>query len=170
MATITSPLRIGDLDLKHRVILAPLTRRRADDQHVPLDLVREYYAQRACVHGTLLISEGTFISERAGGMENVPGIWNDAQIKQWRTITDAVHDRGSYIFCQLWALGRAADPQVLAKTGNDVISSGNIPISEKGPVPKPLDENEMFYYGKSIAGLKMNQDAQNPITYINPKS
>ncbi|KAJ5515011.1 Aldolase-type TIM barrel [Penicillium fimorum] len=144
MASLTSPLRIGNLELKHRVILAPLTRNRADDQHVPLDLMREYYAQRASVPGTLLISEGTFISERAGGTNNVPGIWSDAQIKQWKTITDAVHNRGSYIYCQLWALGRAANPDILSKTNNHVISSGNIPMTESSPVPKPLAEDEII--------------------------
>ncbi|KAJ5534258.1 hypothetical protein N7527_000512 [Penicillium freii] len=144
MASLTSPLRIGNIDLKHRVVLAPLTRARADDQHVPLDLMREYYAQRASVPGTLLISEGTFISERAGGIGNVPGIWNDAQIKQWKTITDAVHERGSYIYCQLWALGRAANPAILSRTNDHVISSGNIPITESSPVPKPLDEEEIL--------------------------
>ncbi|KAJ5753588.1 uncharacterized protein N7511_007741 [Penicillium nucicola] len=143
MTSITSPVRIGNLDLQHRVVLAPLTRIRADDEHVPLDLAREYYAQRASVPGTLLISEGTFISARAGGTANVPGIWSDAQIKQWKTITDAVHARGSYIFCQLWALGRAANPEVLAKTGDHVISSGNIPMSESAPVPKALTEEEI---------------------------
>lgn len=143
MATLTTQLRVGELTLKHRIVLAPLTRNRADDQHVPLDLMREYYSQRASVPGTLLITEGTFISARAGGTENVPGIWNDAQIKQWKTITDAVHQRGSYIFCQLWALGRAANPEILTKTNDRVISSGNIPISESTTVPKPLGEDEI---------------------------
>ncbi|KAJ5396551.1 hypothetical protein N7509_004664 [Penicillium cosmopolitanum] len=143
MAALTSPIRIGNLDLKHRVILAPLTRCRANDDHVPLDMVREYYAQRASVPGTLLVSEGTFISARAGGMEGVPGIWSEAQIKQWKTITDAVHSKGSYIFCQLWALGRAGSSDILAKTGNDVISSGNIPMSDEGSVPRPLSEEEI---------------------------
>ncbi|PLB50101.1 NADPH dehydrogenase [Aspergillus steynii IBT 23096] len=138
-----SPIRVGGLDLKHRIAMAPMTRNRADDHHVPLDIAREYYAQRASTPGTLLINEGTFISARAGGMENVPGIWNDEQIKQWRTVTDAVHSQGSFIFCQLWALGRAAGPEVLAKDGYSVISSGNLPISESTAVPKPLTEDEI---------------------------
>ncbi|KAL2834559.1 hypothetical protein BJY01DRAFT_253050 [Aspergillus pseudoustus] len=140
---LNSPLRLGQLDLKHRVVLAPLTRYRADDDHVPLDIVREYYAQRASVPGTLLVSEGTFITARAGGMNNVPGIWNDAQIQQWKTITNAVHARGSYIFCQLWALGRAAQPEVLAKEGYEVISSGNVPMADTSPVPRSLSKEEV---------------------------
>lgn len=144
MAGVNSPIRIGILDLKHRILLAPLTRLRADDDHVPLDLAREYYGQRAAVPGTLLITEGTFITARAGGMDNVPGIWNDEQIKQWKTVTDAVHSKGSYIYCQLWALGRAAFPESLAKTGDDVISSGNIPMSDESPIPRSLNEDEIW--------------------------
>lgn len=140
---LTSPLRIGELDVKHRVVMAPLTRNRADDDHVPLDISREYYGQRASVPGTLLVSEGTFISARAGGTNNVPGIWSEAQIQQWKPITDAVHARDSYIFCQLWALGRAANPEVLAKDGNEVISSGNLPITETSAIPRPLSEEEI---------------------------
>ncbi|OOF91819.1 hypothetical protein ASPCADRAFT_9233 [Aspergillus carbonarius ITEM 5010] len=156
MAALTSPLRVGNLDLKHRVVLAPLTRNRADDQHVPLDIVREYYSQRASVPGTLLITEGTFISARAGGMNNVPGIWNDAQINQWKTITDAVHQQGSYIFCQLWALGRAASPEILSQTNDEVISSGNIPIAESSPTPKPLDEHEILEWIQDYARAAKN--------------
>lgn len=144
MAGVNSPIRIGILDLKHRILLAPLTRLRADDDHVPLDLAREYYGQRAAVPGTLLITEGTLITARAGGMDNVPGIWNDEQIKQWKTVTDAVHSKGSYIYCQLWALGRAAFPESLAKTGDDVISSGNIPMSDESPIPRSLNEDEIW--------------------------
>ncbi|KAJ5378268.1 NADPH dehydrogenase [Penicillium cataractarum] len=143
MAALLTPLQVGDMSLKHRIVLAPLTRNRADDDHVALDIVRDYYSQRASTPGTLLITEGTFISPQAGGFENVPGIWNDAQIQQWKTITDSVHARGSYIFCQLWALGRAADPEVLKKTGHKVISSGDIPISSTSSIPRPLTEEEI---------------------------
>ncbi|OJJ08266.1 hypothetical protein ASPVEDRAFT_57410 [Aspergillus versicolor CBS 583.65] len=142
--TLASPLRIGGLDVKHRVVMAPLTRCRADDEHVPLPISLEYYAQRASVPGTLLVSEGTFISARAGGMNNVPGIWNEAQIRGWKTITDAVHARGSYIFCQLWALGRAAIPEILAKDGKDVISSGDIALMQTSATPRPLSKEEIW--------------------------
>lgn len=140
MACLFEPLRIGNLSLKHRVVLAPLTRFRADDNHVPLDIAAEYYAQRASVSGGLLISEATIISPRAGGYPNVPGIYNQEQIKKWKSITDAVHAKGSYIFCQLWALGRAANPKVLAHDGYAFVSSSNIPLGNDGPAPEPLDE------------------------------
>lgn len=156
MAGLISPLRIGKLDLKHRVVMAPLTRIRADEDHVPLDIAREYYSQRASVPGTLLISEGTFISARAGGRDHVPGIWSEAQIKQWKTITDAVHDHGSFIFCQLWALGRAAEPDDLGKHGYSVVSSGNIPMTESSPVPKPIGEDEISAWTDDYARAAKN--------------
>jgi NADPH2 dehydrogenase len=67
----------------------------------------DFVLNKLSVPGTLLITEGTFITARAGGSNNVPGIWSNAQIKQWEIITDVVHARGSYIFYQLCALGRA---------------------------------------------------------------
>lgn len=80
------PLRVGLSDLQHRVALAPLTRFRADDDHVPTDLLVEYYRQRAAVPGTLLITEATYIAAKAGGYRNAPGIWNDAQIAAWKKV------------------------------------------------------------------------------------
>ncbi|KAL2373061.1 hypothetical protein RJ035_004358 [Blastomyces gilchristii] len=141
MENIQSPLQIGNITLQHRIVLAPLTRFRADDNHVPLSFVKEYYADRASVPGTLLITEGTFISPRAGGFDNVPGIYNDEQIRAWKEITDVVHAKSSFIFCQLWALGRAADSRVLTEDGHPVVSSSDIPISKESAVPTPLDEN-----------------------------
>ena len=73
--------------LQHRVVLAPLTRMRANDQHVPSPLAPEYYAQRASVPGTLLISEGTFPAAQAGGLNNVPGIWSEEQIAAWKPVS-----------------------------------------------------------------------------------
>lgn len=143
MTTLSSPIRIGSLELPHRMVMAPLTRNRADDHHIPLDMCRGYYGQRASIPGTLLITEGTFISSRAGGMDHVPGIWSNAQITQWKTITDAVHRQGSFIFCQLWALGRAADPRILRKDSHRVVSSGDIPIGESSAVPTPLNQAEI---------------------------
>ncbi|KAJ5683448.1 NADPH dehydrogenase [Penicillium macrosclerotiorum] len=156
MVTLNSPLRIGLLDLKHRVVMAPMTRNRADDHHVPLDMVREYYAQRASTPGTLLISEGTFISERAGGMENVPGIWNNDQITQWKTVTDAVHAKGSYIYCQLWALGRAARIPVITQEGHEVISSSDVPMSDSIAIPRPLTEEEILGWIEDYARAAQN--------------
>ena len=81
------PIRVGKLNLAHRVVLAPLTRFRADDAHVPTDIMVDYYAQRASTPGSLLITEGTFISAKAGGYDNIPGIWSDAQVEGWKRVS-----------------------------------------------------------------------------------
>ena len=81
-----TPLKVGDSTLQHRVVMAPLTRFRATDKHVPTPLMAEYYAQRASTPGTLLITEATFITAWAGGYPNVPGIWNDEQIAAWKKV------------------------------------------------------------------------------------
>ena len=140
MSALFQPLTIGSLPVSHRVVLAPLTRFRADKNHIPLPIATEYYAQRASTPGTLLITEGTFISPAGGGMEYVPGIWNDAQIAAWRTITDAVHAKGCFIACQLWALGRAAKPEILRRTGHSVVGASAVPMSAEGTVPEALTE------------------------------
>ena len=92
------PVQIGDITLGHRVVLAPLTRFRADSAHVHTDMGVEYYKQRASVRGTLLISEATYIAAQAGGMPNVPGIWNDAQIAAWKKVGRAIRLRASRTF------------------------------------------------------------------------
>lgn len=137
------PLTIGKLKLAHRMGMAPLTRFRASDDHVPLPIVATYYEQRASVPGTLLISEGTFISPQQGGMENVPGIYNEAQIQSWRKVTDAVHAKGSHIFCQLWALGRAAHTKVAENENFTVTSSSNLAIDSTWAVPVPLTVDQI---------------------------
>ncbi|RAL11326.1 alkene reductase [Aspergillus homomorphus CBS 101889] len=147
MSTTTklfTPLNVGKMNLSHRLAMAPMTRFRVDDAHVPLDIVTEHYAQRAAVPGTLLITEATLVSPRAGGYRNVPGIWNEAQIAQWRKVTDAVHAKKSYIYMQLWGLGRVADPSVLKEEGGfDLVSASAIPAAADGPVPRALSETEI---------------------------
>jgi len=119
--------------------MAPLTRFRADKAHVHGELAKTYYEQRASVPGTLIISEATFIAPQAGGYANAPGIWSDAQIAVGKSVRkppcllqylsiltlqkviDAVHAKGSFIFLQLWALGRVADPSVLLPFRNVTI-------------------------------------------------
>ena len=117
MSNLFKPLRVGNMELQNRIVMAPLTRLRASDQHVPLPFVAEYYAQRASVPGTLLISEATFIAPDGAGLGNAPGIWNQEQIEAWRHVTDAVHKKGSFMYLQLWALGRAATTKALEKDG-----------------------------------------------------
>ena len=84
--TLFQPIQVGDIKLSHRVVMAPLTRFRADENHVPLPFMVEYYAQRSSVPGTLLITEATFIAPQAGGYANVPGIWSEQQIAEWKKV------------------------------------------------------------------------------------
>ncbi|KAJ0339501.1 hypothetical protein COL154_002754 [Colletotrichum chrysophilum] len=106
-------------------------------------MMKEYYEQRACVPGTLLISEGTLISHRTAGRWNVPGIWNEAHIAGWKEVTDAVHAKGSLIYCQLWHLGRGGRVDVLQQLGFNLESSSAVPINEDSPTPVELTEDDI---------------------------
>lgn len=140
------PIHIGSIPLSHRVVMAPLTRYRANDAHVHTSLATEYYSQRASVPGTLLITEATFISPRASGYANVPGIYNKDQIEAWKNVTDAVHKKGSYIFCQLWALGRVAKPEIVKKEAGEkwFSSSSATPLPAGTEEPRPLEEEDIW--------------------------
>jgi len=85
-STLFQPLSVGGINLRHRIVMAPLTRFRANNHHVHSEFAKTYYEQRASVPGTLIITEGTFIAPQAGGYPNVPGIWNDAQIAGWKAV------------------------------------------------------------------------------------
>ncbi|KAK1809889.1 hypothetical protein LTR12_015741 [Friedmanniomyces endolithicus] len=152
-----TPLKLGSRELSSRLAMAPLTRFRADDDHVQLPFAKDYYTQRACVPGTLIITEATFISPEAGGYANVPGIYNDAQIKAWKEIVDSVHKAGGIIYLQLWALGRAASAEVKAKeeTG-DVVSASEVPMADNSPKPRALSEEEIQAYIKAYASAAKN--------------
>lgn len=103
----------------------------------------EHYEQRACVPGTLIISEATLISARAASFPYAPGIWSEAQIAGWRRVTDAVHAKASKIFCQLWHQGRAGYPEHLAKYGGRLLSSSAVPLSPDGPTPSEMSEQDI---------------------------
>jgi NADPH2 dehydrogenase len=144
MSKLFTPLKIGRMALKHRIVMAPMTRKRASDNHIPLPSVKTYYEQRSRNPGSLLITEATVISPQHGGYAHVPGIYNDAQIQAWREVTDAVHANGSYIFLQLWALGRAASPQFMKDRGFPLVSSSDVPMksayNDEIHYPVPLTE------------------------------
>ncbi|KAG1874879.1 NADH:flavin oxidoreductase/NADH oxidase, partial [Suillus subluteus] len=147
-AALFTPIRVGRMNLSHRIVLAPLTRVRAYPTHVPGPRAATYYAQRGSIPGTLLVSEATFISQAAGGIDFVPGIYTQEHVEGWREVTDAVHEKGSFIFCQLWALGRAAGPDVLFKENNSpFVSASPIPLSTNPTaVPHALTEPEIKAY------------------------
>ncbi|NEW69377.1 alkene reductase [Streptomyces rapamycinicus] len=106
------PVELGDLQLPNRVVMAPMTRARATDAGlVPNGMHTDYYGQRA--GAGLIVTEGTWVSERAIGFPNVPGVWSEEQIGGWRRVTDVVHALGGRIVLQLWHTGAASHPDHL---------------------------------------------------------
>jgi len=108
MNPLFTPFTIGDLELPNRLIMAPLTRGRADDGSIPNEMMAEYYRQRASAG--LIITEATHISPQGRGWVGAPGIHNAEQVRGWQRVTDAVHAEGGRIFLQLWHMGRASHP------------------------------------------------------------
>uniref|UniRef100_F4C6D8 12-oxophytodienoate reductase n=1 Tax=Sphingobacterium sp. (strain 21) TaxID=743722 RepID=F4C6D8_SPHS2 len=101
-----------NFSLKNRVVMAPMTRSRADnDDLAPNELMAKYYEQRASAG--LIITEGTPVSKMANGYINVPGIYSEKQIVGWKHVTQAVHNKGGKIFAQLWHVGRISHPDLL---------------------------------------------------------
>ncbi len=111
MSRLLEPLKVGALELPNRVVMAPLTRLRGTVDHLPTPLMVEYYRQRA--GAGLIISEGTPISPMGVGYAQVPGIWSQRQTELWKPVTEAVHQAGGRIFCQIWHVGRVSDPTFL---------------------------------------------------------
>ena len=106
--SLFSPLDLGALRLRNRVLLAPLTRCRADADHVPTALMAKYYAQRA--GAGLAIAEATMAMAGNSAFWMEPGVHSPAQIAGWRRVTDAVHAKGGLIALQIWHGGRACHP------------------------------------------------------------
>jgi N-ethylmaleimide reductase len=104
MPTLFDPVQLGDIACPNRILMAPLTRGRADEAAVPNDLMRLYYEQRATAG--LIISEATGISKEGLGWPFAPGLWTDAQTEAWKPVTEAVHRAGGRIIAQLWHMGR----------------------------------------------------------------
>ncbi|WP_163967471.1 alkene reductase [Noviherbaspirillum galbum] len=110
-AKLFQPARIGDIDVANRIVMAPLTRSRADEAAGDIpgsNLNIEYYRQRS--NAGLIISEGTQVSPAGKGYMATPGIYSDAQVEGWKAITRAVHDAGSKIIAQIWHVGRVTHP------------------------------------------------------------
>ncbi len=125
MPTLFEPLKAGAFMLKNRVVLAPLTRCRASEGRVPNELMRDYYAQRA--GAGLILSEATSVDPMGVGYPDTPGIWSDAQVAGWKTITDAVHQTGGTILLQLWHVGRVSHPSYLG---------GALPVAPSAIAPE----------------------------------
>lgn len=111
MATLFDPIRLGDIDVANRIVMAPTTRNRAAPGDVASPLAVEFYRQRASAG--LIITEGTQVCPEGQGYINTPGIYNDEQVAGWRKVTDAVHGAGGRIVAQLWHVGRVSNSTLL---------------------------------------------------------
>ncbi|MEQ1833190.1 MAG: alkene reductase [Candidatus Eisenbacteria bacterium] len=140
---LLSSFQLGELTLPNRVVMAPMTRSRANNpERAPFDLHAEYYRQRATAG--LLITEATSVSPQGVGYVATPGIWSDAQEKGWKKVTDTVHASGGRIFLQLWHVGRVSHPAFQPDGGLPVSSSAvgfegstYLPDYSQAPYPVP---------------------------------
>lgn len=151
-------MKIGQHTVSNRLVLAPLTRFRAQDlTHVPLPFVKDYYVQRASTPGTLLITEGTIVAGPGGGWTNAPGIWSDEQIAAWKEIVAAVHAAGGVFYMQLFASGRAGDADVLQREGGwEPKGPSAISAGADSPVPVELTQGEIAEWIKDFAQAARN--------------
>jgi N-ethylmaleimide reductase len=143
------PARVGAWELANRVVMAPMTRNRADADRVPSPLAARYYAQRASAG--LIVAEATHAHPRGYGYPNTPGLETPAQRAAWRRVTDAVHARGGRIVVQLWHTGRVGHPSLFP---DGVLPVAPSPIAPEGSTygrdglvpfvtPRPLDAGEL---------------------------
>jgi N-ethylmaleimide reductase len=128
MTDLFSPVTLGSISMKNRMVMAPLTRNRAGEGGVPSALNATYYEQRASAG--LIITEATPISPMAHGYPALPGIYNDAQIAGWRLVTDAVHAKDGKIVIQLWHVGRISHPSLLPNGAQPVAPSAIKPAGQ----------------------------------------
>ncbi|WP_299761161.1 alkene reductase [uncultured Pontibacter sp.] len=139
MQPLLKPIKLHDLELKNRVIMAPMTRSRADNEgNVPNDLMVTYYTQRA--GAGLIISEGSQISKQAVGYINTPGIYSAEQVEGWKKVTKAVHEEGGKIFLQLWHVGRISHPDF--HNGELPVAPSAINPNDKSFTPQGFKETE----------------------------
>ncbi|ORZ07417.1 hypothetical protein BCR42DRAFT_472297 [Absidia repens] len=150
-----SAIKVGQHALHHRLVLAPLTRSRADPKSgVPSDDASVYYQQRA-TEGGLLITEATSISPSCGGYPGSPGIYSQDHIRAWKNVTTAVHEKKGVIFLQLWHPGRAtfsfalpktsatSDGKVAPVSASDIAIQGDSPFGMPYEKPRPLTVDEI---------------------------
>jgi len=148
--SLLSSFNLHGLELKNRVVMAPLTRGRAGAERIPNKLMAEYYTQRASAG--LIISEATVISEQANGWLNTPGVYTDEMVEGWKIVTDAVHKIGTPMFLQLWHCGRASHSS-FHKNGSLPVAASPIAITSEQihtpagkldhEVPRALEADEI---------------------------
>jgi N-ethylmaleimide reductase len=140
--SLFSPLQIGPYHLKHRLVMAPLTRMRAEKPSLaPRPLNAKYYAQRA-TSGGLIIAEASPVMATGFGSPGVPGIYSEHQIRGWREVVEAVHAKGGVIFLQLWHVGRVSH--------SSFQPGGVLPVAPSA-VPIPADLKTMTADGKAVS-------------------
>lgn len=122
---VFSPYTLGTLQLKNRMVMAPLTRSRAEANNVPSPMAATYYSQRASAG--LIITEATQAGTGGQGYVSTPGIYSEAQVNEWKKVTDAVHRNGGLIFVQLWHVGRISHP---------VFRNGELPVAPSAVAPR----------------------------------
>ncbi|MBQ0727275.1 MAG: alkene reductase [Thalassolituus oleivorans] len=146
-SALFSSIQLGDLELPNRMLMAPLTRCRAEG-HQPNELMAEYYSQRASAG--LLITECTMVMPGTSAFGSDPGVYSQAQVEGWKKTTDAVHANGGRIFMQIWHAGRAAHP--LLNNGQEAVAPSAIAIDGEThtpegkkayTVPRALTESEI---------------------------
>ncbi|KAK0383252.1 hypothetical protein NLU13_9165 [Sarocladium strictum] len=150
------PVKIGTMQLQHRIAMCPMTRCRVTDGYVPSPLVKEYYKQRACVPGTLLVSEGIVVSKSMVGGFPSPGIWSPEQIAAWKEVTREVHGQGSFIVAQLFGFGRAATEEGLRREGIDHVGPSAVPIDRHHPTPRAMTVAEIKQVVEDFATASRN--------------
>lgn len=138
MSKLHTNIKVGPYQIAHRVVLAPLTRMRAEPGAIPGQLMAEYYAQRTSAGG-LLIGEATIAAPNGNGYLGAPGLYDDSQIEGWKLVTDAVHAKGGKIFLQLYHAGRQSNSQLQPDGGQPVAPSvvvhGGLAFTESGWTP-----------------------------------
>ncbi len=138
MSRLFTSVKVGSYEFSHRVVLAPLTRMRAEEGAIPGALMAQYYAQRTSA-GALLIGEATIAAANGNGYLGAPGLYEDSQIAGWRLVTDAVHAKGGKIFLQLYHAGRQSNAEVQPAgsqpVGPSAIPHGGVAYTKSGWVP-----------------------------------
>lgn len=140
---------MGPLQLKNRMVMAPLTRSRAREGNVPSAMAANYYSQRA--DAGLIITEATQATSDGQGYIDTPGVFSEAQVAEWKKVTDAVHEKGGLIFCQLWHVGRISHPDFrggeLPVAPSPIAPRGVQSYTAKGfqdiPTPRALETSEI---------------------------
>ena len=151
-----TPFLLGALLLQHRVVMAPLTRLRSEQPgDVPGELMARYYAQRS-TPGGLIITESVEITPEASAYEGAPGIYTEAQVAGWSKVTEAIHQRGGFVFLQLWHPGRVSHPDlagVAPVSASATQSSDVLVFTKSGPVPAPPARALELHEIPGIVGL-----------------